>query len=170
MRVLAKPAPTNTTPTTPVNSTAPTSTVATTSSHMPVTRSTATSILAKVYKLGTEQFAEVPCPNTRPQNEGSNPPLLKDIPSAHLDRLPLGPTQSASENLFENRKDWPIPPAPIPTPFSTIKTFARTRKSMKRTGMAICRTNQECAPRILNASNQRIAGSHLTYPIGMLNR
>ena len=82
VRVLAQPVPTTTTPTTPVNSTAPTPTVATASTQMPVTRSTATSILVTVYKLATGQFAEVPCPTNKPQNEGSNPPPLEDILSA----------------------------------------------------------------------------------------
>ena len=68
VRVLTQPVPT--TPTTPVNSTAPAPTVATTSAQMPVTRSTATSIPIMVYKLATGQFAEVPHPTARPQNEG----------------------------------------------------------------------------------------------------
>ena len=114
-RVLAQPVPTTTTPTAPVNSPAPTTTVATTSTQMPVTRSTVTCILVMVYKLATGQFAEVPCPTNRPQNEGSNPPLLEDIPSAHPDRVP------AAENLFGTRKDWPISPAPVPTPVPTLK-------------------------------------------------
>ena len=35
---------------------------------------------------------------------------------------PWSNTWSASENLLETRKDWPIPPTPVPTPAPTIKT------------------------------------------------
>ena len=86
MRVLAQPVPAS--PTAPVNSTAPAPTAATTSTQIPVTRSVTTSILVTVYKLAAGQFAEVPYPTIRPQEEGhpltqnSNPPPLKDIPSA----------------------------------------------------------------------------------------
>ena len=58
--------------------------VATVSAQTPVVRSTAESILVMVYKLGTGEFAEVPCPTTRPKIEGSNPPPLEDIPNAPL--------------------------------------------------------------------------------------
>ena len=86
VRVLSQPVPT--TPTTPLNSTAPTPTVATTSTQMPVTRSAATSLLVMVCKLAIGQFAEVPYLTARPQDEGhpstknSNLPPLEDIPSA----------------------------------------------------------------------------------------
>ena len=51
--------------------TAPTPTVATTSTQMPVTRSTATaSIPITVHKLATGKFAEVPYPTARHQNKG----------------------------------------------------------------------------------------------------
>ena len=99
---------------------------------MPVTGSTAAvSILAMVYKLATGKFAEVPCPTARPQNEGhpsiqgSNPPPLEDIPNAPVRQgTPWPSTGSASENLIETRKDWPIPPVPTPTPAPTVKTEA----------------------------------------------
>ena len=59
-----------------------------------------------VYELATGQFVEGPYPTTRPQNEGSNPPLLEDIPSAPVRQSTLWPNPgSASENLFETRKD-----------------------------------------------------------------
>ena len=120
VRVLAQLVPT--TLTTPVNSTATAPTVASTSTQTPVTRSTAASILVMVYKLATGQFVEVPYPTARPQNKGhpstqnSNPPLLVDIPSAQVRQgTPLPNTGSASENLFETKKDWLIPPTPVPT-------------------------------------------------------
>ena len=131
VRVLAQPIPTNPTPTTPVNSSASTSKVATTSTQMPVVRSTIESILVMVYKLVMGKFAEVPYPTARPQNEGhpsiqsSNPPLLEDIPNAPVRQgTPWPSTGSASENLFDTRKDWPIPPTPAPTPALTVKTEA----------------------------------------------
>ena len=126
MRVLAQPVPTI--PTTPVNSTAPAPTVATTSTQMPVTRSATTSILVMVYKLVTGQFVEDPYLTPRPQNEGhslTQTPTLchwKTYPVPQLDRVPLGSNMgSASENLFETREDWWIPPTPVPTPAPTIK-------------------------------------------------
>ena len=74
---------------------------------------------------------EVPYPTTRPKNEGhpltqnSNPPPLEYIPSAPARQgTPWPNAGSASENLFETRKDWPIPPTPVPTPAPTIKTEA----------------------------------------------
>ena len=129
VRVLAHPVPA--TPTTPVHSTAPAPMVTTTSTQTPVARSAATSIPVTVYKLATGQFAEVPYPTTRPQDEGhpitqnSNPPLLEDIPSAQVRQSTPWPNAVlASENLFKTRKDWPIPPTPVPTPAPTIKMEA----------------------------------------------
>ena len=65
-----------------------------------------------VYKLATEQFAKVPYLTARPQNEGhpsthnSNPPPLADIPSVPVRQgTPWPNAGSASENLFETRKD-----------------------------------------------------------------
>ena len=124
-RVLAQPV--TTTPTTPVNSTAPTPTVATTSSQMPVTRSAATSIPVTVYKLATGQFAEVPYQTERPQDEGhsstqiSNPSPLEDIPSVPV-RQGIPWPNAGLENLFETRKDWPILPTPAPTPIMKTET------------------------------------------------
>ena len=127
VRVLAHPVPT--TPTAPVNSTAPTPTVATTSTQMPVTRSAAKSILVMVYKLATGQFAEVPYLTARPQDEGhpstqsSNPPPLEDIPNAPIRQgTPWLNPGSAPENLFQIRKDWPIPHTPAPTPIVKKET------------------------------------------------
>ena len=68
------------------------------------------------------KFSKVLHPPTRPQNEGhpstqsSNPPPLEDIPNAPVRQgTPWPSTGSASNNLFETRKDWPIPPPPAPT-------------------------------------------------------
>ena len=117
VRVLTQP-----TPSTPT-STAPTPSVATVSTHTPTAKSTAESIPVMVYDLGTGQFAEVHHQTTRPQNEGSDPPLLVDIPNAPLSQsVPWQNSGSISENLFETRKDWPIPPATAATPAPTIKT------------------------------------------------
>ena len=87
----------------------------------------ATSIPVTVYKLATGQFVEVSYPTARPQNGGhpstqsSNPPPLRDIPNTPIRQgTPWPHTGSTSENHFETRKDWPIPPTPSPT----IKTEA----------------------------------------------
>ena len=88
-----------------------------------MTRSTGTSISVTVYKLATGQFAEVPYPTARPQDErhtstqNFHPPPLEDIPRAPVRQgTPWPNTVSASEKLSETRKDWLIPPIPVPTP------------------------------------------------------
>ena len=92
------------TPSTPT-STTPAPTVATVSTQTPIARSTAESIPVMVYKLATGQFTEVPCLTTRPQNEGSNPPPLEDMPSAPpRQSTPWSNSGSTSENLFETRR------------------------------------------------------------------
>ena len=54
------------------------------------------------------QFAKVPCPTTRSISD--NPLPLEDIPSAPVRQgTPWPNAGSASENLFETKKDWPIP-------------------------------------------------------------
>ena len=124
VRVIAQPIPSSQMPTAPVNSsqTVPNSTIATTSTQMPMVKSTALSIPVTVYTLAAEKFAEVPYPTGRPQNEGnpsiynSNPPPLKDIPNAPVRQdTPWPSTVSASRNLFKTRKDWPITHTPAPT-------------------------------------------------------
>ena len=116
VRLLTHPPPS--TPT----SIAPTPMVATVSTQTLVARSIAESILVMVYKLATGEFAEVPCPTTRPQNEGSNPPPLEDIPNVPpRESTPWPNSGPASENIFEMRKDWPIPPTLAPTPAPTVK-------------------------------------------------
>ena len=44
----------------------------------------------------------------------NNPPPLENIPARA--GTPWPKTWSTSENLFESRKDWPIPSAPTCTP------------------------------------------------------
>ena len=107
VRVIAQPIPKTPTPTASVNSTAPTPTVATASTQMLVTRSTAMSIPVTVYNLAKEKFSEIPYPTGRPQTKGnpsvqnSNPPPLEDIPNTPgREATPwpnVGPT---AENLF----------------------------------------------------------------------
>ena len=75
--------------------------------------------------METGKFAEVPCPTTRPQNKGSNPPPMEDIPNVPVRQgTPWPSTGSASENLFETEKDWTISPTPTPTSTATVKTEA----------------------------------------------
>ena len=79
-------------------------------------------MLVMVYKLAMGQFAEVPDPTTRPQNEGSNPPQLEYVPNAPpRQSTPWPNSGSTSENLFETRKDGPIPPSPVATLAPAIK-------------------------------------------------
>ena len=124
VKVIAQPIPTTPMPTTPVNSTptVPIPTVATTFTQTPIIKSATTSIPATVYSLATRKFAEVPYPSERPQAEenlsihNSNPPPLEAVPDAPVRQdTPWPSTESVPKNLFETRKDWPIPPTPAPT-------------------------------------------------------
>ena len=68
-------------------------------------------------------------PIARPQNGGhpsvQNPPPLEDIPMAPVRQGTSWPNaESTSENLLETQKDWPVPPAPVPTSAPTMKTEA----------------------------------------------
>ena len=124
VRVLTQP-----TPSTPT-STVPTPTVATVSTQTPMVRSTAESIPVAIHKLAMGQFSEVPCPTTRYISE--NPPPLEDIPSAPVRQGTHWPSAgSASENLFETRRDWPIPTTPFPmsTPPSKKKNIPKLQQS-----------------------------------------
>ena len=131
VRVIVQPIPTTQTPTAPLNSAAPTTTVATPPTQTPLVMSVAESILVMVYKLAKGKFDEVPYPTGRPQNEGhppiqsSNPPPLEEIPNAPVRHgTPWPSTGSASENLFDTRKDWLIPPTPAPTLALIVKMQA----------------------------------------------
>ena len=117
VRVLTQPTP-------PIpTSTAPTPKVATVSTQTPVVRSTVESIPVTVYILVMRKFAEILCLATRSQNEGSNPQPLEDMPNAPVRQSTHWPNSgSASKNLIETRKDWPIPPTPAPTPALNVKT------------------------------------------------
>ena len=77
-------------------------------------------------KLAMGQFAEVSCPTTRFISD--NPPPLEDISSAPVRQgTPWSNASVTSENLFETRKDWPIPPTPVPSPAPSIKTEERPK-------------------------------------------
>ena len=115
VRVLNQPLPTTTAPTT-----------ATTSTQMQTTGFTTTAIPVRMHKLATGQFAEASNPMARSQSGGhlsvQNPPPLEDIPKAQVRQGTPWPNAGlASKNLFKTRKDWPIPPTPVPTPAPTIK-------------------------------------------------
>ena len=61
-----------------------------------------------------------------PQGGSSaNPPPLGDTPARV--GTPWPKTKPSSENLFESRKDWPIPPVPTSTP--TIKVEAQPQEA-----------------------------------------
>ena len=88
---------------------------ATTSTQTQTTGFTATAIPVTVHKLATGQFPEAPCPTS-----------LEDIPKAPIRHgTPWPNAGSTSEDLFETRKDWPIPPTPAPTSVPTMKTEAQ---------------------------------------------
>ena len=73
-------------------------------------------------QYGNTKFAEVPYPSERPQAEEN--PSIDDSNLLSLEAIHNAPVrqdtpwpsiESAPENLFETRKDWPIPPTPAPT-------------------------------------------------------
>ena len=95
--------------------------VATVSTQKPMVRSTVESIPVSIHKLAMGQFAKVPCPTTRSISD--NPLPLEDIVSALVRQgIPWPNAGMASENLFKTRKDWSIPPTPVPTPAPSLKT------------------------------------------------
>ena len=65
--------------------------------------------------LAKGKFQENPPQGGSPAD--NNPPPLENIPARA--GSPWPETRSTLENLFESRKDWPIPPIPTSTP--TIK-------------------------------------------------
>ena len=72
------------------------------------------SIPVMVYNLAPGKFAEVHYPSERAQTEenlsicNSNLPPLEAIPNAPVRQdIPWPSTESAPDNLFETRKDWP---------------------------------------------------------------
>ena len=141
VRVFTQPRPS--TPT----STAPTPMVATVSTQTQIVRSTAESVPVTIYKLVTGQFAEVPHPTNRSINKNSNPPLLEDIPNAPFRQgTPWPNAGSASENLFETRRNWQIPPTPVPTPVPTIKTEEQPKIAAIPHAMVIPKqTTEKCS-------------------------
>ena len=96
---------------------------ATTSIQTQTTGFTTTAIPVTKHKLAIGQFPEAPCPTVR--SSVQNPPPLEDIPKAPVSQgTPWPNARSTSENLFETRKDLPIPPTPAPTSAPTMKTEA----------------------------------------------
>ena len=86
---------------------------------------------------------------------------LRTYPLPQSDRGPFGPIQGQPpENLLKVRKDWPIPPTPLPTPAPTIKTKApphvtafshamvRPRQAVEdcswRLHCQMCKKDEEC--------------------------
>ena len=71
----------------------------------------------------------------------NNPPPLENIPTRAGTQWPRA--GSMSENLFESRKDWPIPPAPTSTP--TIKVKAQSHeKLIPHATVALKQTKEKC--------------------------
>ena len=108
------------------------------------TTGAATAIPATVHKHVTGQFAEASSPTARPQNGGlpsvQNPPPLEDIPKAPVRQGTPWPNAGlASENLFETRKDWPIPPTPVPT--------IKNRKTTQNCSNPACHCNAQTSHR-----------------------
>ena len=153
VKVIAQPIPTTPTPTAQVKSTAPTPT------QTPMVKSTAMSILITVCNLTKGKFSEIPYPTERPQNEGnpsvhnSNSPPLEDIPIAPVrDATPWPSPGSASENLFEARKDWQVHPTPAPT----VKTEAPPQLVVTPHAMVmpICKNEEEHGEEDWNSDRQ----------------
>ena len=67
--------------------------------------------------LAKGKFQETPLQGSFPAN--NNPPPLKDIPARAGTLWPE--TEPLSENLFESRKDWPIPPVLTSTPIIKVE-------------------------------------------------
>ena len=92
----------------------------TTSTQMQRTGFATTAMPVTMHKLATGQFVEASSPTAKPQNGGhpsvQNPPPLEDISKASvIQGTPWPKAEPTSENLFETKKNWPIPPAPVPT-------------------------------------------------------
>ena len=107
-------------------------TTATTSTQMQTTGFTATAMPVTMDKLATGQFAEASSPAAKPQNGGhssvQNFPPLEDMPKTPVRQGTPWPN-AGSENLFETKKDWPIPPTPVPASAPTVKTEAPSKVS-----------------------------------------
>ena len=106
--------------------------VATVSTQTTTVRSTAESIPVIVYKLAMEQFTEVPCPTTRPQNEKSNPPPLEDIPKVPPDRASPGPIQDQPQKIYlrqEKTGQFPLLQLPCLFPSSKQKSLPKLQQS-----------------------------------------
>ena len=95
----------------------------TTPNQTQTTGFTMTAIPVTVHKLATGQFAEAPYPTVR--SSVQNPPPLENIPKDSVRQGTPSPNAgSTSENLFETRKDWSIPPTPASTSVPPVKTEA----------------------------------------------
>ena len=136
-------------------------------------------------KLATGQFPEAPFPTVRSSVQNP-PPLedIPKAPIRKGTSWPNG--GSTSENLLETRKDWPIPPTTAPTSVPTVKTeappqvqqslkqwsppdkllrishgdhialYAKKIENMRRTGMEIYKTHEECCPKMHTNPNHRV--------------
>ena len=92
----------------------------TTSTQIQTTGFTATIIPVTVHKPAAGQFPEASCPTVR--SSVQSPPPLEAIPKGPIRQgTPWSNAGSTSENLFETRKDWPIPPTQSLTPRQAAK-------------------------------------------------
>ena len=78
-----------------------------------------------IQNIAKGKFHETPSTAERPQDLSSDDDStclpLEDVTKARAS-IPCPKTGSVTENLYESRKDWPIPHAPASTPVSMVKT------------------------------------------------
>ena len=159
-------------------------TTATTSTQMQISGFATTAIPVTGHKLATGQFAEVSNPTARPQNGGhpsvQSLPPLEDIPKAPVRQgTPCPNAESTFREPVWNQKDWPLPPTPVPTSALPWRKkhhprwslpdklqriaygdhtapYVKRMENMRRTGIAIYKTHQECCPRMHNNPSHRV--------------
>ena len=89
--------------------------------------------------LAKGKFQETPPKGSSPAN--NNSPPLEDILARAGTQW--SETEPLSENLFESRKDWPIPPVPTSTP--TIKFEAQPQETaIPHATVAIKQIKEKC--------------------------
>ena len=87
-----------------------------------MTTQTPVTLPITMMNLAKGKFHETPPQGSSPAN--NNPAPLENIPARA--GTPWPEKEPLSENLFESRKDWPIPTVPMPTP--TMKVEAQLQE------------------------------------------
>ena len=118
VRLLAQPIPSIPT------STAPVPMVATVSTQTPLVRATARVYTSNSIQIGNRKICWNHMSNNQTPEQRIQPPWKIYPNTLARQGTPWPKTGSASENLFETRKDWPISLTPTPTSSPTVKTEA----------------------------------------------